>query len=64
MDDRYEDPAVDEEFFPGTPSNYFWSSSSYAPHAVRAWYVTFGYGGVDNVVKDDYSYVRCSRRGP
>ena len=64
VDDRYSHPAVDGDFFPGTPSGYFWSSSSYAPHSGSAWFVTFNDGYVNGYVKDYGHYVRCSRRGP
>jgi len=52
-------PATD---FPETPSKWFWSSSSYAPHSGYAWYVSFDYGYVNNGGKN-YGYsVRCVRR--
>lgn len=49
--------------FPGQPSVWFWSSSSYALNASSAWSVNFGYGNVDNNGKT-YSYcARCVRGG-
>jgi Protein of unknown function (DUF1566) len=63
-DDRIFDPAIDEAAFPGTPSSYFWSSSSYAGYSSYAWNVYFGYGGVGYYDKTNTYYVRCVRGGP
>ncbi|MDI7270074.1 MAG: DUF1566 domain-containing protein, partial [Myxococcota bacterium] len=57
-------PAVDPTAFPATPSNWFWSSSSYAGSASDAWAVYFASGGVDSGGKANTTYVRCVRRGP
>jgi Protein of unknown function (DUF1566) len=37
-------PAIDPTAFPGTPSNWFWSSSPYVNDPSNAWYVNFNYG--------------------
>jgi len=52
------DPASN---FPGMPSEWFWSSSPYAPYSVRTWYVNFNFGSVHNDVKYFDYYVRCVR---
>ncbi|WP_201245725.1 DUF1566 domain-containing protein [Halochromatium salexigens] len=44
---RCYDPAINEDFFPNTPSNWFWSSSPYASNSYSAWHVNFVHGGVD-----------------
>ncbi len=56
-------PAIDTTAFPGTPSNYFWSSSSYAGGLGNAWYVTFNSGSVSGHGKSNTSYARCVRGG-
>jgi hypothetical protein len=64
VDDRRYDPSIDPSAFPGTPANWFWSSSSYAYDASNAWSVFFYYGVVYYLDKS-YTYdVRCVRRGP
>jgi len=40
------DPAVDTTFFPSIQSKRYWSGSSYAPHSVYAWRVSFVVGDV------------------
>jgi hypothetical protein len=37
-------PAINENLFPGTPSNWYWSSSPDASDAYDAWVVYFYYG--------------------
>ena len=51
-------PASD---FPDMPSQYFWSSSTYAGYTYYAWYVNFNDGNVDSSNKTDSRYVRCVR---
>ncbi len=55
---RKYDPASD---LPDMPSNYFWSSSTYADHTGYAWIVGFKYGDVANYDKSYNVYVRCVR---
>ncbi|MBV5308526.1 DUF1566 domain-containing protein, partial [Chromatium okenii] len=40
---RYS-PAIDTNYFPGTPSSGFWSGSPDANYSSNAWSVDFGYG--------------------
>jgi hypothetical protein len=56
-------PAINTNFFPNTPWNWFWSSSTYAYSLGSAWYVDFGYGQVDDFVKFASEYVRLVREG-
>ena len=58
-------PAIDTTAFPATPSDYFWSSSSYAGDATSAWFVDFEYGSLDSSEKTPYAFsVRCVRGVP
>ena len=57
---RYN-PAIDEEAFPNTPSDWFWSATPLAGGSSSAWYVNFSSGYVNNY---DVTYtirVRCVR---
>ncbi len=57
-------PAIDATNFPATPSNYFWSSSSYPTSIGNAWVVYFGDGLVDANFKGFNGFdVRCVRSG-
>jgi len=54
-------PTIDSTAFPGTPPDYFWSSTPYAGAADSAWGVYFNNGYTDyNGVSIIYS-VRCVR---
>jgi hypothetical protein len=64
VDNRRTGPAIDTTAFPGTPSSYFWSSSSYAGSASNAWNVYFYNGVLSSSVKTYTFYVRCVRAGP
>jgi len=57
-DKSLKDPASD---FPGMPSTWFWSSSSYATNNNKAWYVYFANGNVSNYSKIGSLDVRCVR---
>ncbi|HUU04006.1 MAG TPA: MopE-related protein [Myxococcota bacterium] len=57
-------PSIDPVAFPGTPSNWFWTSSSYVFASSYACSVYFSSGSVDVDVKDNNYNVRCVRRGP
>ena len=50
--------------FPGMPSHWFWSSSSYSGSSSYAWRVYFPDGNVFGSAKATSSNVRCIRRGP
>ena len=58
-------PVVDETAFPGTPSSWFWSSSSVAVHDTSfAWNVNFASGNVSSRGKAFLYHARCVRGGP
>ena len=61
VDNSKYGPAIDTSYFPGTPSNYFWSSSTYVNSTSSAWCVYFSSGGVGNNYKPSSGYVRCVR---
>jgi hypothetical protein len=45
VDYRTKEPAIDTTVFPGTPKEWFWSSSSYVGDPSIAWFVDF-WGGL------------------
>jgi hypothetical protein len=61
LDTRRTQPSIDVEAFPGTPSDWFWTSSRAADDPNSAWYVYFyfGYPRTDDVT-NAFS-VRCVR---
>jgi hypothetical protein len=54
-------PAIDLTTFPGTPMEYFWSSSIYAGNTASAYSVNFTKGFTDRVAVTTLSHVRCVR---
>lgn len=42
-----QSPAIDSTAFPGTPSNWYWSSSPYVSFSGNAWGIYFGSGSVN-----------------
>jgi len=59
-------PVPDIAYFPGTGSAEYWSSTTYAYDAGRAWRVNFSHGGVVSGYRNKnnvYSYVRAVRSG-
>ncbi|WP_167882316.1 DUF1566 domain-containing protein [Leptospira langatensis] len=61
MDYSKANPSIDATYFPGTLSNYYWSSTSYAPSPSNAWYIHFNRGLVSAFAAKSSSsfYVRC-----
>ena len=55
-------PAIDTEYFPGTLSSNYWSSTT-SPDSTYAWLVHFFSGNEYNYYKSDSYYVRAVRRG-
>ncbi|MGL0815302.1 DUF1566 domain-containing protein [Vibrio vulnificus] len=53
--------AINNQPFPNTTSDSYWSSSPYADFRHYAWYVGFYYGNVGYGSKDDYGHVRLVR---
>lgn len=55
-------PSINENVFPNTSSNWFWSSSPVANFYTWTWIVSF-YDGYDSTILRDFSYrVRLVRR--
>lgn len=58
------DPAIDTDFFPDTPSSWFWSSTPWASSpSGYAWDVSFSYGGSVYSGQLNEGYVRAVRSG-
>ena len=56
-------PAMDGAAFPNTPSNWFWSSTTYTPYPAYAWYVNFNDGYTLASDKANTGHVRLVRSG-
>ena len=56
-------PTIDSAAFPGTPPDYFWSSTPYAGTVGSAWSVLFYYGLSYGNDVTNTSYVRCVQAG-
>ena len=57
-------PAIDTDFFPDTPSDWFWSSTPLASSPSDcAWLVYFGNGGSDWFNRGSEGFVRAVRDG-
>jgi hypothetical protein len=56
-------PAIDTTYFPNTLSHYYWSASTYVQNPSRAWFVSFGDGGVNADGKGGSYDVRLVRGG-
>jgi hypothetical protein len=61
VDDSRYNPAIDPTAFPGTPSDYFWSSSPYVGSAGFAWGVLFDFGFSNYSGPTSTYRVRCVR---
>jgi len=55
------DPAIDPSAFPGTPPDYFWTSTVLAGSAATAWYLFFLDGNTHSGGEDSAYRVRCVR---
>ena len=55
------EPSIDRTAFPGTPSDWFWSSSSAAESPTAAWYVYFYFGYPKTEERTSPFRVRCVR---
>jgi len=65
IDARRTTPAVDPVYFPTAPASRFWSSTTRAAGASRAWSVDTSSGGRLGVLdKTANTLVRCVRREP
>lgn len=57
-------PYINTTAFPGTLSNYYWTSTTYNSGSTYAWRVDFNFGSVTTDLKINNYYVRCVRGGP
>ncbi|OGR51469.1 MAG: hypothetical protein A2049_00985 [Elusimicrobia bacterium GWA2_62_23] len=57
-------PRINTTAFPGTVSDFYWTSTTYVPNSTIAWHVYFNAGYVGNSAKTNSLYVRCVRGGP
>jgi hypothetical protein len=56
-------PAIDTTAFPDTPSNWYWTSTTFEPNPVDAWVVNFFNGNVYASQKTVTDHVRLVRSG-
>ena len=56
-------PAIDTNYFPNTPSTWFWTSDIYAPDPARAWVVYFDDGNSYAGSQSSVLHVRLVRSG-
>ena len=63
VDNSTSNPAIDGNYFPGTQSNWYWTSDTYAPYPSGAWIVVFNGGNTDAYYKTFTYYVRLVRSG-
>jgi hypothetical protein len=56
-------PAIDTTAFPNTPSDWFWTSTTYAPNPAGAWNVVFDDGDTNAAYKTGTGHVRLVRSG-
>jgi hypothetical protein len=56
-------PAINTTAFPNTVSNWYWTSTTYAPYPANAWLVYFDDGYTDAGYKSYGYYVRLVRSG-
>jgi len=61
VDPTLSNPPVDATAFSGTPTEWFWSSSTYVGAGGSAWAVTFTDGASDSTVTTNTYRVRCLR---
>ncbi len=55
------DPAVDQTYFPGTRSDFYWSSTTFVSQTYHGWYIYFNLGYANHINKDNYFYIRPVR---
>lgn len=63
VDSRTYAPAAFIPYFPGTRTDSYWSSTTYAANPASAWLVNFWHGEVDASSKGTAFFVRCVRGG-
>jgi len=65
VDDTRYKPAIDTSVFPRVKPRWHWTSTSLAEEAgssASAWYVSFGGGGVSDVLRYGYGFALAVRR--
>lgn len=62
VDDTRQNPALDEQAFPETPFEWFWSASPTAESNERYWYVAFWDGNTHAATTDQLYWTRCVRQ--
>jgi formylglycine-generating enzyme required for sulfatase activity len=61
VDYRRQEPSIDVDAFPDTPSTWYWSSSSVVGESLVAWYLSFMDGNTHEAARDVTYGVRCVR---
>ena len=56
-------PAIDGTYFPATPSNWYWTSTTFAPDPAFAWFVDFYDGYTNADYETGTNHVRLVRSG-
>jgi hypothetical protein len=62
VDYTTQNPALDEQAFPDTPFEWFWSASATADASDRHWYVAFWDGNTHAATVDQLYWTRCVRQ--
>lgn len=62
VDYTRQNPALDEQAFPDTPFEWFWSASRTAESSERYWYVAFWDGNTHAATADQLYWTRCVRQ--
>jgi hypothetical protein len=64
VDETRQNPSIDEEAFPDTPLEWFWSASPLAGQAEQYWYVAFFDGDTHAASAEQLYWARCVRHQP
>jgi hypothetical protein len=64
VDYSQQNPSINSAYFLNAQSNYYWSSTTYAPTPTAAWFVYFTDGYISYSNKANSYFVRCVRGGP
>lgn len=62
LDSTRNEPSIDMTAFPDAPSDWYWSSSTWAADPNKAWFVYFYFGYPDGEAVDKPFRARCVRR--
>ncbi len=61
VDETRIHPAIDPNAFPGTPGDFFWTSSAVPSFPSYAWGITFDQGVTTFLATTELEWVRCVR---